>query len=77
MATRTDAAALQKKWKVQGLSEDQAKDLLGLAENLVVVTGKPYGSCLTDVDQRVREVLEDRLLSRVADTITYGHDLGK
>jgi hypothetical protein len=77
MPTKTSYTALRVKWEKWGLSEQQADDLTKIAEELTVVTGKPIGSCLDDVDRRVAELLTDRMLGRVADTIIYGSDLGK
>ncbi len=75
--TQNVEAALQAKWLERGLTPEQAVDMIAIAHELTVVTGKPLHSCLDDVDQQVTELLHDRLISRIKDTITYGSDLNK
>jgi hypothetical protein len=78
MPTKTTMQdALKVRWQERGLTEQQADDMAAIAAELATVTGKPIGSCLEDVNKRVTEVLTERLLARINDTITYGSDLGK
>jgi len=78
MTTETqerEQAAAQKmaaRWERKGLKPEQTDALLGIAEDLVVASGKPLAACLVDVDEKVTELRIARLMHRVHDAVNYG-----
>jgi hypothetical protein len=76
-ADRADVTAAVKRWHERGLTENQTDDLIGLAATLADLTGRPFSACLGEIEQKVQELMEARLLGRVHDVVNYGQDLGK
>ena len=66
------ADKLVSRWQRKGMSAEQTNALVEIAEDLVVVTGKPLAACLVDVDEKVTELLTDKLMNRIHDAVNYG-----
>jgi hypothetical protein len=70
--TETEARA---RWTALGLNERVQDDLINLAAELADVLQVPVTEALGTIEAESREVMETRILHRVADTITYNGDL--
>jgi hypothetical protein len=72
---QTAEVAVRARWTTLGLAENIQDDLILLAADLSNVAGVPVTSALDTIEGEVREVMKNRILNRVADTITYNGDL--